>query len=279
MTAALLIGLVVAASGAQADRPQSVRALMETARAQVRSGNANDALESLRQARALAPNSEEVLSALAQVSLTARAVTPAILTLESLVRICPTVAPYHHMLGVALLQAGDLPSALDALRRADTLEPGRASTIMALGITLNAQSNYAEAREVLTRAIDLDADNMDAEAALAEAEEALGDLEAAERRVLRVLNTSKDHAAANLVLGMIRLKQGRHEEARNALLNAVAANPTSPKAHYQLSLVYARLGDEASSEKHRQTYQQMMREAEERLRELSSQRGAPAPAR
>ena len=38
-------------------------------------------------------------------------------------------------------------------------------------------------------------------------------------------------------------------------------NPTSPKAHYQLSLVYARLGDEASSEKHREVYQKMMREA------------------
>jgi Tfp pilus assembly protein PilF len=81
------------------------------------------------------------------------------------------------------------------------------------------------------------------------------------------------------VLGMIRLEQGRHEEARDALLNAVMMNPTSPKAHYQLSLVYARLGDEPSSEKHRQVYQKMVREGEDRLRELRSQRGAPAPAR
>jgi tetratricopeptide (TPR) repeat protein len=262
---------------------------METARAQVRAGNANGALESLRQARALAPNSEEVLNALAQVSLTARAITPAIMALESLVRIGPNVAQYHHMLGVALMQAGDLTASLDALRQADKLEPGRGSTILALGVALNAQNSYAEAREALTRAIDLEPDNVDVEAALAEAEEALGDLDAAERRVRRVLRgegtpgekpaASKDHAAANLVLGMIRLKQGRHEEARDALLNAVMANPTSPKAHYQLSLVYARLGDEPSSEKHRQVYQKMMREAEERLRELRTQRGAPAPAR
>jgi tetratricopeptide (TPR) repeat protein len=278
MTAVLVIALAAALS-AQTDRPQSVRALMETARTQMRDGNASGALESLRQARAIAPNSEEVLSALAQVSLTARAITPAILTLESLVRICPTVAQHHHMLGVALIQASDLPAAVDSLRQAEQLDPGRGSTILALGVALNAQNNYSDARAALARAVELEPENMDGQAALAEAEEALGELDAAERRAGRVLAASKDHAAANLVLGMIRLKQGRHEEARDALLNAVMLNPTSPKAHYQLSLVYARLGDEASSEKHREVYQKMMREAEDRLRELRSQRGAPAPAR
>jgi tetratricopeptide (TPR) repeat protein len=183
------------------------------------------------------------------------------------------------MLGVALIQASDLPAAVDSLRQAEKLEPGRGSTLLALGVALNAQNNYSDARVALTRIVELEPDNMDAQAALGEAEEALGDLEVAERRVRRVLDGSKDHAAATLVLGMIRLKQGRHEEARDALLNAVMMNPTSPKAHYQLSLAYARLGDQASSEKHKDVYQKMMREADDRFRELRSQRGAPAPAR
>jgi tetratricopeptide (TPR) repeat protein len=183
------------------------------------------------------------------------------------------------MLGVALIQASDLPAAVESLRQAEKLEPGRVATLLALGVALNAQNSYSDARAALARAVELEADNMDAQAALAEAEEALGDLEAAERRVRRVLDASKDHAGATLVLGMLRLKQGRHDEARDALLNAVMTNPTSPKAHYQLSLAYARLGDQASSEKHRDVYQKMMRDAEERLRELRTQRGAPAPAR
>ena len=63
----------------------------------------------------------------------------------------------------------------------------------------------------------------------------------------RALAKSSEQATANLVMGMVRMKQGRYEEARDALTKAVSASPDSPKAHYQLSLAYARLGDEASS--------------------------------
>lgn len=258
---------------------QSVRALMQTARTQVQDGNPVAALESLRQARVLAPNSEEVLSAFAQVALSARAITPAVLTLESLARMCPDVAQYHHMLGVALMHAGDMLAALDALRRAETLEPNRASTLIALGATLNARNQYADAQAVLTRALDFEPGNLEAAAALAEAEEALGQLEAADARAKRVLDQTPDHAGANLVAGMVRLKQGRYAEARDALDKSVAANPGSPKGHYQLSLAYARLGDDVNAKKHQDLYKQRLREAEERLRDLRAQTGAPEPVR
>ena len=43
------------------------------------------------------------------------------------------------------------------------------------------------------------------------------------------------------------MKQERYAEARERSMRAVAADPTSAKAHYQLSLAYARLGDEQAS--------------------------------
>lgn len=282
MTSALVIGLSLVlpvAAPAQPAKSESVRALMQLARTQVQEGNQPAALESLRKARMQAPNSEEVLSAFAQVSLAARAITPAILTLESLVRMCPTVGQYHHMLGVALLQAGDIPAALDSLRQAETLEPNRASTLVALGVALNARSSYSDAKDVLTRALALEPDHLEAEAALAEAEAALGDLDAAEARANRVLARSNAHAVARLVVGMVRLKRERYEEARDALKQAVEANPMSPKGHYQLSLAYARLGDDVNSTKHQELYRQRMREAEERLKDLRAQSGAPDPVR
>jgi tetratricopeptide (TPR) repeat protein len=252
---------------------------MQLARTQIQEGNRPAALDSLRKARALAPNSEEVLTAFAQVSLAASAITPAILTLESLVRMCPSVASYHHMLGVALIQAGDIPAALDALRQAEVLEPNRTSTLVALGVALNARSSYSDAKDVLGRALELEPDYIEAEGALAEAEAALGDLEAADARAQRVLARSPGHAVATLVIGMVRLKQNRYEEARDALSQVVDANPMSPKGHYQLSLAYARLGDHVNSKKYQDLYQQRMREAEERLKELRAQSGAPAPVR
>lgn len=54
---------------------------------------------------------------------------------------------------------------------------------------------------------------------------------------------------------------------------AVAAEPTSQKAHYQLSLAYARLGDEANSQKHLELYRQARQDAEDRLKALQSETG------
>ena len=78
-----------------ADRFRSVAALLQLARVQSGDGEAAGALDSLQKARALAPNSEEVLSALGQVALAARLPVPAAGAFEALTRMCPEVAQYH----------------------------------------------------------------------------------------------------------------------------------------------------------------------------------------
>ena len=130
-------------------------------RLQSEDGDAAGALDSLRRARAAAPNSEGVLSAFAQMSLAAGAPVPAIRALESLTRICPTVAQHHYLLGVALMRAGDMPAAVEALRAADRLEPDRALTLVALGIALNNRQLYADAKPFLARSLALEPENVD----------------------------------------------------------------------------------------------------------------------
>jgi tetratricopeptide (TPR) repeat protein len=258
-----------------ADRFESVQVLLQLARLQSGDGDAAGALASLRNARGLAPNSEEVLSAFAQVSVAAGAPVPAILALEALTRICPTVAQHHYLLGVALMRAGDMPAAVDALRAAERLEPGRALTLLALGIALNSQKLYAEAKTFLLRSVELEPENLDAVAAVAEAEEGLGELDAADTHARRVLARIAAHATANLVAGLVLMERSRYAEARDALERAVAADPASPKAHYQLSLAYARLGDSASSQRHLERYRQTLREMEKRVSELRGATGPP----
>src|SRR4029453_9819989 len=119
-------------------RFESVEALLPLSRLKSEDGEAAAALDSLRKARAAAPNSEDVLSAFAQMSLAAGAPVPAIVALDSLTRICPTVPQHRYLLGVALRKAGDMPAAVDALREAERLEPNRPLTLLALGIALNA---------------------------------------------------------------------------------------------------------------------------------------------
>jgi tetratricopeptide (TPR) repeat protein len=263
------------------ERFRSVRALLLLARLQSSRRNPAAALRSLDQARTLAPNSEDVLLAYGQFSLAERTPLPAILALEPLSRMCPSVGHYRYLLGVALMQIGNTPASVDALREAQRLEPDRPLTLVGLGLALNSQKLYAEARDHLLRCLELEPDNIDAVAALAEAEEGLGETENAEAHAQRALSRSPGNATANLALGMLRIKQERYQEARDALEQAVTAEPTLPKAHYQLSLACARLGDQEGSRRHVELYQKHLKEAEDRLRDLGARMDLPGsgPAR
>jgi tetratricopeptide (TPR) repeat protein len=252
---------------------QSVKALLQLARTQSGNRDAAGALDSLGRALKIAPNSEEVLSAYAQVALAVHVPLRAIAALDPLTRICPTVAQYHYLLGVALMQIGDMSLAVDSLSEAERLEPDRALTLLALGLVLNNRKTYDEAKRFLLRSLELEPESADAIAALAEAEEGLGDLSSAETHARRALERSGANPSANLVLGLLSMKQQRYADARDAFVKVVTADPDSSKAHYQLSLACARLGDEACSQAHLDLYRQKMREIEDRVVQLRTQTG------
>jgi len=264
-----------------AERHGSVRALLGLARVETQRASPKRALAALEKARELAPNSEEVLSAYARVALALRAPVVAIVTLEPLARMLPSVMEYHYMLGVALMQAGDMASAVFALQDALALEPNRSVTLVALGLAFNSQKLYQEARPPLLRSLEVEPDNLEGLAALAESEEGTGELEAAETHAGRVLARESGNAIANLVMGLVRMKQERFAEARGFLERAVATDPLSSRAHYQLSLACARLGDAAGQQKHLALYQSVQEEVARRLVELrratGNQKGGMAP--
>jgi tetratricopeptide (TPR) repeat protein len=257
---------------ASAGERGSVRALIGLARVQTQRREPRLALDTLAKARALAPNSEEVLSAYARVALSARRPVTAILTLEPLARMLPSTMEYHYLLGVAMMQAGDMASAVFALQDALALEPNRSLTLVALGLAFNSQKLYAEARQPLVRSLEIEPDNLEGLAALAESEEGVGDLAGAETHAQRVLERESGNTIASLVMGLVRMKQERYAEARGFLERAIATDPLSAKAHYQLSLACARLGDGAGQAKHLALYQKVQQEVAARLAEL---RGAP----
>jgi tetratricopeptide (TPR) repeat protein len=251
-----------------AETHQSVTAYLELARLQSRMKQPSDALATLAKARELAPNSEDVLSAYAQLALATKQPMPAVLTLQALTRMCPAVAQYHYLLGVGLMAIGDIPGAVEALVEADRLEPERAITLLALGLALNNRQEYARAKSVLRRSVDLQPEGVEAIAALAEAEAGLGDFDEAARHAQRALERAPAGATANLVMGLVLMERRNYAGARDALLKAVAGDPDSPKAPYQLSLVYARLGDDANSRRYLEAYRENLRGVEERIKLL-----------
>ena len=255
------------------ERFDSVRAMLDLARLQARRGDQDAAARGLRRALEIAPNSEELLSAYARISLVARAPIPAIRALEPLTRMHPRVADHAYLLGVARLQLGENESAIESLERARQLEPDRIQTLTALGLAFNSGKQFAEARAILERALIVDPGNAEALAALAEAEEGLGEYAAARGHALAALQNAPNHAGAHLVLGKVHMNQQEYATARDYLVKAVAADATSPKAHYQLSLAFARLGDSEASKRHLELYRKTQREAEEHLIELRTKAG------
>jgi tetratricopeptide (TPR) repeat protein len=216
-----------------------------------------------------------VLFMSAQVSLAAGAVIPGAWVLQNLTHMCPSVAQYHYLLGVALMLAGDMVDAYESLQRADQLEPGRPQTLIALGLALNSRKMYSDAKPYLQRGLELEPDNVDALAALAESEVGVGETEQAGARVQRVLAKVPAHAAGNLVLGLVLMQQGKLAEARDAFLRSVAAQPNLSRAYYQLSLAYARLGDDAASAQALEQYRKAQRDIEEGVQRIRTETGMP----
>lgn len=238
-----------------AERFDSAAALLDIGRLRLAQRDAEGALEALGQALDLAPSSEEALQLYAQAALAGGRYRTAILTLEPLVRMHDDVGQYAYWLGLARLQIGDLQKAAEALEQAQRLTPAHAPTHIALGTAYNNQKRFDLAKPVLQRALRLAPDHVEALAALAEAEEGLSELESAEEYARLALTKSPQHVTANLVLGLIRMREQRYEEATLALQNVVRLDPASSKAHYQLSLAYARLGDRDASAHHLERYQ------------------------
>jgi tetratricopeptide (TPR) repeat protein len=233
-------------------------------------------MDSLRKARALAPNSEDVLSAFAQMSIAAGAPVPAAVTLEALTRMFPDVMQYHYLLGVALMRVGETLNAVAALRAAEQLDPGRPLTLLALGIAHNSLQQYGEAKPVLVRALERDPANADTQAALAEAEYGLGELDAAATHVAQVLARAPQHATANLVAGLVAMDRSQYAAARASLERAVRTDPLSFKAQYQLSLACVRLGDEAAATQYLEQYRQTLKGVQKMIDELRAATGPTA---
>jgi Flp pilus assembly protein TadD len=81
-----------------------------------------------------------------------------------------------------------------------------------------------------------------------------------------VVKTDPNHAGAQQELGVIRLRQGDVAGARTALEIALKLRPDIPQTHYQLGLVYARLGMTDQAKAQTVTYEQLHQAQNDKLK-------------
>jgi tetratricopeptide (TPR) repeat protein len=80
-----------------------------------------------------------------------------------------------------------------------------------------------------------------------------------------VLRRDPDYGPAYEALGRILVKQRKYAEAQQILEKAVALNPESVKAHYQLGILWGRAGRQNDANKEFEIVKQLNAEEEKRL--------------
>ncbi len=220
---------------------QSVPTLRELARVARALGELEKALSYLVRARKLSPDDRNVLYDFAVAAFSMNLIVDALPVAEKLYKEKPDNPPYVHLLAVCRFRHDEKGTAEKLLRQYIELRPRDTLGYYLLGVTLYTVKRYAEAREALQKSLTF-GNNSDSEYMLGLIAENEGDNASALRWLQRVTESSTSYAAAQTLLGIVYAEQNNVSAARTTLEHAVQLNAKDLRAHYQLGLVYAKLG-------------------------------------
>ena len=223
-------------------KPDSVAAMRDLARLARARGELEKALAYLVRARKLAPDEPAVLYEFGVAAFSMGLNLDAFPVAERLYQLQPDEPAYVHLLAITRFRRDEKTQAEMLLRRYIELRPHEALGYYLLGVTLFTVKRYGEAREALERSLAF-GENADSEYLLGLIADTEGDREGALRWLLRTLKFAPSYAAAQTLLGVVYAEQEKYSLARPTLERAVDLNAKDLRAHYQLALVYAKLGE------------------------------------
>jgi tetratricopeptide (TPR) repeat protein len=188
-------------------QPDHLEALRHLVLAQMRSGDAAKAVADARRLYSLRPEDPDALYLLGAAMANHAEWHDARPIMEKLVSVRDD-ATAHVMLGMTLLNDGDMEAASLQIERALKLDPHEIEGHYYKGVIARQR----------------------------------GDLSGAVQEMEVVVGANPQHALAQVELGTLALQTGDLDRARLAFEQAVALSPDVPENHYQLALAYSRLG-------------------------------------
>ncbi len=150
--------------------------------------------------------------------------------LRHMVAVTPDDPMPHVKLGSLLHAKGDLPGAVQSLRRAVGLNPRLAEAHNNLGVALGRAGELAAAAEHLRTAIQLKPDYATAHQNLGMAYAASGQVEAALYELRESIRLDPELRSARLRLADLLARRGRRDEARAELRALIERSPGTPEA-------------------------------------------------
>ena len=145
----------------------------------------------------------------------------------------PNVAEAHYFVALAARGRADYELAEAELRKTLAIEPDNADALAQLGFILGEHADYAEAEQLLQRALAL---------------------------------SNNRHFVAIYDMGRLLVKTQRYEDAIPILLRGVALNTKFPGIHYQLFLAYSRLKRKAEASQELEIFKRLDEERKTRRR-------------
>ena len=148
----------------------------------------------------------------------------------------------HGIRGEQLAGEGKIDAAIEAFRRAISIDPQYAAAHHNLGILLRRQGQFDEAIESYTRATAIQPDFVEAHYNLGNALFDLGDLDAAVASYHKALAIKPDFAQAHNNLGNALIKLGKLDESLVCYQKALAVEAEYVEAHKNLGNALQQLG-------------------------------------
>jgi tetratricopeptide (TPR) repeat protein len=143
----------------------------------------------------------------------------------------------------------ELDGAAASLRRAIEARPEWAQAHFLLGSTLLLQGDRTGARAEVSRALELDADLVEAQRVLARVHASLGDHDLAVETGRQVLRRSPGDAEMHILVAQSLLRQDKLDEAL-AELEAIPEENRGADAHYALGRVFSQKRDWEAARRH-----------------------------
>jgi len=154
----------------------------------------------------------------------------------------PDNARAHVNLGAALQAAGRSPEAMEAFRKALSLQPDQADAHNNLATMFLLQNDLGQAEFHYREALRLSPDLAMAHKGMGMLLQKKGRLEEAAAEYIQALRLNPVFSDARVQLGLIRQTQGRPQEAFEQYREALKFNPREPAAYNNIGTLFFRQG-------------------------------------
>jgi len=247
-------------------KPEWIPVLRQLAGIALKEGDNQKAGAYMLRAVRLAPSSPDLLYEYAQVCLQSGFSGEAVRTMRNALRLEPDRPEFLYLMGEALTETPDYHEALAYFKHYQELRPQDANGETSLGWSFYLEQNYDESRRHFEGALQLNPNQADAVYHLGMIAFELNDQPKALELLKRSIELMPNDARPRLGLGMLYLRsEDTYGLARKELENSVSLDPTEPKAHYQLSQAYTRLGETALAKKELDAFKAASKKSEEKV--------------